>query len=232
MAVPHFRGCSGQINLRARAYHSGDHEEVGWILRRLRERTPGRMLVVGISLGGNALLRWTQEMGSQAATVASAVAAVCAPLDLNICGQALGQGFNQQIYTRMFLHTMKPRALAKLAQYPGLFDGQRLMAARTLFEFDDVFTAPLHGFRDAHDYWTRASARPHLHRIALPALIVNPRNDPFVPAACLPGPAQCSPLVTLAQPEEGGHVGFPAGAFPAQVHSVPEQVAHWLDQHG
>ncbi|MFM2210143.1 MAG: hypothetical protein RIQ96_1786, partial [Pseudomonadota bacterium] len=121
-AVPHFRGCSGEINRAPRAYHSGDFEEIGWVLGRLRARHAGPLRVVGISLGGNALLRWAQESGELASRTAQAVAAVCSPIDLAAGGQAIGQGFNRLVYTRMFLNTMKPKALRKLTQFPGLFD--------------------------------------------------------------------------------------------------------------
>jgi predicted alpha/beta-fold hydrolase len=110
-------------------------------------------------MGGNALLRWTQEMGGQAAPVAHGVAAICSPIDLAAGGHAIGQGFNRLVYTRMFLNTMKPKALRKLQQHPGLFDRDTLLAARDLHAFDNVFTAPLHGFRNTEDYWARASAQ-------------------------------------------------------------------------
>jgi hypothetical protein len=148
LAVPHFRGCSGPLNLAPRAYHSGDFEEIGWILGRLRLRSAGPLQAVGISLGGNALLRWAQEAGDSATVVASAVVAVCSPVDLAASGRAISRGFNRQVYTRMFLRTMKPKALAKLAQHPGLFSREALLAARDLYQFDNLFTAPLHGFRD------------------------------------------------------------------------------------
>lgn len=227
-AVPHFRGCSGEINRAPRAYHSGDFEEMGWILERLRTRGAQPLMAVGISLGGNALLRWAAEAGAGAARVVRAVAAVCSPLDLSAGGQAIDRGFSHQVYGRMFLGTMKPKAWAKLVQYPGLFDAERLRRARTLREFDDLFTAPLHGFRGVDDYWTRASAKPHLARIRVPALALNARNDPFVPAHSLPRPGEVGGRVTLWQPVHGGHVGFPAGRFPGHVLHMPEAVATWL----
>ena len=229
-AVPHFRGCSGEINLAPRAYHSGDFEEVGWILERLRARSRGPLRAVGVSLGGNALLRWAEEAGDGAAATACAVAAVCAPLDLAAGGHAIGRGFNRQVYTRMFLRTMKAKAQQKWQQHPGLFDRERLRAARTLYEFDNLFTAPLHGFRDTDDYWSRASAKPHLRRIRIPALVLNARNDPFIPARSLPGPHEVGPQVTLWQPAHGGHVGFAQGRFPGHVQSLPEAVVAWLQQ--
>jgi uncharacterized protein len=230
-AVPHFRGCSGELNLAPRAYHSGDFEEVGWMLGRLRERASAPLFAVGISLGGNALMRWAEEVGDSAAGVAASVACVSSPLDLAASGRAIGQGFNRLAYTRMFLASMKPRALAKLAQHPGLFNRERLEAARDLYEFDNLFTAPLHGFKNTEDYWARASAKPHLQRIRIPALALNGRNDPFVPAASLPREGEVGTHVTLWQPPHGGHAGFPGGRWPGHVQTMPAAVLNWLRAH-
>lgn len=235
-AVPHFRGCSGELNLAPRAYHSGDYEEIDWILRRMHAQHVvqgggGPVLAAGVSLGGNALLRWACEAGETARASVDAVASVCAPLDLAAGGEAIGRGFNRLVYTRMFLATMKPKALAKLAQFPGLFDRDRLMAARDLYDFDDVFTAPLHGFRNTDDYWARGSSKPLLGAIRVPALVVNARNDPFIPARSLPGPGEVGSHVTLWQPAGGGHVGFPLGLPPGHVGGMPESVGGWLAYH-
>lgn len=226
--VPHFRGCSGEMNRAPRAYHSGDHEEIGWILARLRAQHTGPVWAVGVSLGGNALMRWAAQAGDTATRSVDAAACVCSPLDLAAGGAAIGRGFNRQVYTRMFLRTMKPKALNKLAQHPGLFDAQAMRAARDLYDFDNIFTAPLHGFRDADDYYARASARPHLHRIRLPALVLHAANDPFVPAYSLPGAGEVGPCVTLWQPPQGGHVGFPRGGLLGDVRRMPEAVVGWL----
>jgi predicted alpha/beta-fold hydrolase len=236
LALPHFRGCSGELNHAPRAYHSGDHQEVDWLLQRLRhehqQRGGQHLVAAGVSLGGNALMRWAAEHGLQAKLKADAVASVCSPLDLAQSGQAIGQGFNRQVYTRMFLRTMKPKALAKLTQHPGLFDRQRLMAARDLYEFDNVFTAPLHGFQNTDDYWARASAKPLMKNIAIPALALNALNDPFVPAHSLPQPSDVSASVTLWQPAHGGHVGFAQGGWPGHVRGLPDAVGSWLLQAG
>jgi hypothetical protein len=228
ISVPHFRGCSGEPNLAPRSYHSGDFEEIGWMLGRIRERAGAPVLAAGISLGGNALLRWTEEAGASAALVTSAVASISAPLDLAACGAAIDRGFNRQVYTRRFLRTMKPNALQKLKQHPGLFDRDKLLAATTLRAFDDCFTAPLHGFAGVDDYWRRASAKPHLAAIRVPALVLNARNDPFVPGESLPDAKDVGPQVTLWQPDDGGHAGFPAGRFPGHVHAMPGAVCDWL----
>jgi len=229
--VPHFRGCSGELNRGPRAYHSGDHAEINWILRRLALGHAGPVLAVGVSLGGNALLRWAQEAGSGASQVVKAVVAISSPIDLAAAGHAIGRGFNRQVYTRMFLNTMKPKALAKLKQFPGLFNEAALRASRDLYEYDNVFTAPLHGFASTEDYWAKCSAKPGLrHMRDVPALVLNARNDPFVPASCLPTRGEVGPAVTLWQPHEGGHVGFPAGRFPGHVADLPQAVGQWLTQ--
>ncbi|MCF8148807.1 MAG: alpha/beta fold hydrolase [Sulfuritalea sp.] len=227
--VVHFRGCSGEINLAPRAYHSGDFEEIDWIVKRMRSARTGPIYCVGISLGGNALLRWAQEAGAIAKETVNAVAAVCSPIDLAASGRAIGKGFNRQVYTRMFLQTMRPKALLKLTQFPGLFDKQAMENARDLYDFDNVFTAPLHGFKNTEDYWERASAKPHLHEIKIPALVVNALNDPFVPASSLPHAAAVGSHVTLWQPAQGGHVGFPMGNFPAHLKTLPEQIGTWFE---
>jgi uncharacterized protein len=228
-AVPHFRGCSGEINRAPRAYHSGDFEEIGWILQRMHAQAPGRRLVaVGVSLGGNALLRWAQEAGDAASQVAGAIASVCSPIDLTASGHAIGRGFNRQVYTRMFLRTMKPKALERLALHPKLFDRDKLVATRDLYEFDNLFTAPLHGFKSTDDYWSRASAKPHLRQVRIPALVLNALNDRFVPHSSLPLQKDVGSHVTLWHPRHGGHVGFPSGGLPGHVRALPDAVGAWL----
>lgn len=182
-------------------------------------------------MGGNALLRWAGELGQAALQRVCAVAAICSPLDLAAGGWALGRGLNRWVYTPMFLQTMKPKARLKLLQHPGLFDRQALEAARNLHEFDNAFTAPLHGFHNADDYWSRASAKPHLQDLRLPSLIVHARNDPFVPCWSLPGPQDISAHATLWQPAQGGHVGFAQGQPPGNLHYLPQSVMGWLQLH-
>jgi predicted alpha/beta-fold hydrolase len=187
-AVPHFRGCSGELNRAPRAYHSGDHAEIGWMLGPPAQRQGGPVLAVGVSLGGNALLRWAEE--PRRAGAFARVRALGRRVGATRSGRSRSghpPGLNRLIYTRMFLRSMKPKALANWQQHPGLFDGPRMLRARSLIEFDDVFTAPLHGFRDTDDYWARASAKP-IWPHPLPALVLNARNDPFVPgaSACRP----------------------------------------------
>jgi hypothetical protein len=226
--VVNFRGCSGEPNRLARAYHSGDAQEIDWILRRLRSRNGAAPLyAVGVSLGGNALLKWLGDGGNAAKGVIDAAVAVSAPLDLMIAGDALGKGFNV-IYTRNFLGTLKAKSLAKLVRFPGLFDARAVQAAATLREFDNVVTAPLHGFRDADDYWTRASSKPGLANIRVPTLVINAKNDPFLPAVALPGPGEVSSSVRLEQPESGGHVGFVGGGLPGDLDWLPRRALAFM----
>jgi len=226
--VVHFRGCSGELNRLPRAYHSGDAPEIDWILRRLRaQNSDAPMFAMGVSLGGNALLKWLGDNGESAARVIDAAAAVSAPLDVMAMGDALGQGFNL-VYSRNFLQTLKAKSLAKLERFPGLFDANAVRAAGTLREFDDLVTAPLHGFANTDDYWTRASSKPGLKNIRVPTLVINAKNDPFLPAAALPRTDQVSFAVTLEQPEHGGHVGFVGGSFPGDSSWLPAHVLNFL----
>ncbi|KQQ47470.1 alpha/beta hydrolase [Duganella sp. Leaf126] len=224
-AVPHFRGCSGEANRAPRFYHSGDAAEVDWIVRRLHARHAGPCYAVGVSLGGNALLRWLGESQHQADFIAAACA-ISAPLDLAQGGAALSRGFNR-VYTRMFLQTLKPKCIAKLDQFPGLYDREALRAARDLYAFDNVVTAPLHGYRDTDDYWDRASAKHILGDITVPTLVLNAKNDPFLPGRHLP--QRAAPKVVLAYPEHGGHVGFAVGALPGRLDWLPQRVLQFFD---
>ena len=234
--VPHFRGCSGELNLAPRAYHSGDFEEIDWILRRIKVQqiqngNRGAVYAVGVSLGGNALMRWAGEVGVAANPIVNAAVSICSPLDLYASGIHIGRGLNRHIYTPMFLRTMKPRALQKLAQYPSLFDSAKMLASRDLYEFDNVFTAPLHGFKNTQDYWTRASAKPHLANIQIPALAINALNDPFIPQDSLPQVGKVGNHVKLWQPKHGGHVGFATDCiknFPGHLQTLPRVVGEFF----
>ncbi|HEY5292432.1 MAG TPA: alpha/beta fold hydrolase [Burkholderiales bacterium] len=227
--VVHFRGCSGEVNRLPRAYHSGDAPEIGWILARLAQA--GQPLyAAGVSLGGNALLKWLGETGAAAGAHLRAAAAVSAPLDLMAAGAALGQGLNL-IYTRMFLATLRRKSLEKLARFPGLFERERMLGARNLRQFDDIVTAPLHGYRDTDDYWTRASSKPALAGVRLPTLVLNAKNDPFLPARYLPRREEVPATVLLEQPGEGGHAGFVCGAFPGNLDWLPQRLLAFFGEH-
>jgi len=200
--VPHFRGCSGELNRLPRAYHSGDSAELDWILQRLNARH-----AVGISLGGNALLKLLGEKGMN--TRLEKAVAVSAPLDLAAAGGSLDRGFSREVYTRTFLRTLKRKTFEKIRRQNIPVDALRLGKARTFWEFDDTVTAPLHGFLGADDYWARSSSGPWLARIRVPTLVINARNDPFMPETALDAINEVPPNVVLEFPRSGGHAGFP-----------------------
>lgn len=227
--IPHFRGCGGEPNLRPRAYHSGDHEEIGAMLAAIRDRAGADATIhaAGISLGGSALLNWLGRAGSDARNVLASAAAVSTPLDLTAAGLAIDRGFNH-VYAWHFLATLRPKSRAIARRFPGLLDEARLRRAFSMYAFDNAVTAPLHGFADTLDYWRRASSKPWLDRVALPTLVLNARNDPFVPGASLPGPGDVSPAVLLEQPEEGGHCGFMVGPFPGRLTWLPQRLLQFF----
>ena len=227
--VVHFRGCSGEPNRLPRAYHSGDHEEIDWILRRFRDSEKGKIYATGVSLGGNALLKWLGESGKEAAHVIDKAASISAPMDLAASGEALGRGFNKT-YTREFLKTLKEKILSKLGHYPHLVEKEALFAAQNFRQFDDLYTAPQHGFADTDDYWARASSKPVLKNIATPTLILNAINDPFLPCETLPGMSDVSEKIVLEYPEEGGHAGFVSGAIPGNLEWLPERLFTFFEK--
>ncbi len=226
--VIHFRGCSGAPNRLSRAYHAGDSTEIDWMLQRVSnqmraENVAQPVYVMGVSLGGNALLKWLGEKGEHAKELVAGVAAVSVPLDLAAAGSALDTGFNQ-MYTRHFLTTLKTKAFEKLEQFPGLFDAKALKKCASIYDFDNLVTAPLHGFRDTDDYWRQSSSNQWLRHIKVPTLLINARNDPFMPASVLPDQQAVSPAVTLEFPEQGGHVGFMQGPFPGKLNWLPQKI--------
>lgn len=213
--VAHFRGCGGVS--AQRFYHSGDSGEVAHMLSVLSQRY-ARLYAVGVSLGGNALAKYLGEQGR--AVPLRAAACVSVPLDLAAAADALGRGLSRLIYTPYFLRTL----MAKVP-YPPPHN------IRSLNMFDNAYTAPLHGFADAQDYYARSSALPYLAHIALPTLIINAQNDPFFPAAHLPRAEQVSPAVTLVQPQHGGHAGFVGGSGRGSLNWLPENLLAFFRQH-
>jgi predicted alpha/beta-fold hydrolase len=227
--VVHFRGCSGEPNLLLRAYHSGDSEEGDWVLRTVGRRWPrARLHAVGVSLGGNMLAKWLGERGEEARGVVESAAAVSAPLDLLAAADALERGLTR-MYTHHFLLTLRRNALGRLERFPGIYDAEAVRRSSTLRQFDDVVTARLHGFRDAHDYYTRASAKPLLGGIAVPTLILNARDDPFMPGPALPTEREVASAVKLEFPSRGGHVGFVSGPFPGHIQWLPQRLLHFFE---
>ena len=226
--VPHFRGCSGEPNRLPRAYHSGDHTEVGWMLATIRRLEPAaRLFAVGVSLGGSALLNWLGRQEQRAREIVAAAAAVSTPLDLTAAGIAIGQGLNR-MYSRHFLGTLVPKALGIARRFPGALDAEAISRVDTMYAFDDAVTAPLHGFSGTDDYWLRASSKPWLRSIAVRTLVLNAKNDPFIPAVSLPSSSEVSDAVTLEQPEHGGHAGFLGAPFPGRLDWLPQRLVRFL----
>ena len=228
-SVLNFRGCSGEPNRLPRAYHSGDSEEVDWVLRRMKERLgDAPLFAAGVSLGGNALLKWLGERGEEATRIADAAAAISAPMDLMAGGDALGRGF-PLVYARHFLATLRKKSRHKAERFPGLVDHAIVAKSRTLREFDNAFTAPVHGFRDTDDYWTRSSSKPWLAAIRVPTLVINARDDPFMPESALPTEREVADAVTLEFTPRGGHVGFVSGSFPGDIEWLPSRLLHFFE---
>lgn len=230
VVVAHFRSCSGFPNRMARTYYSGDSAEIHFVLNTVRERLPQLAWhTVGVSLGGNALLKHLGEQAEKASWLRAA-AGISVPMDLVSCGQALSdRPIGKWVYSPHFLKSMKAKVLEKSKRFPGMIDVLRLGQSKTLRDFDDVYTAPMHGYKNALDYWTQASSKPLLPNIAVPTLILNTKNDPFIPAESLPRPQDCSDAVLLHQPEQGGHVGFTTGAFPGTIHWLPTRIARFFE---
>lgn len=231
VVIAHFRGCSGFPNRMARAYYSGDTEDVGFMLDTVRARIPNaRWHATGVSLGGNAMLKFLAE-NPDASHWVNAAAAVSVPLDLVAAGAALSDTpVGKWVYSPYFLASMKRKIAEKAQRFPGNIDTLRLNQIKTIRDFDDMYTAPMHGYKNALDYWTRASSKPLLGALATPSLILNARNDPFVPEASLPGPNECSGQVLLHQPAEGGHVGFITGKFPGHTSWLPTRLSRFFER--
>jgi predicted alpha/beta-fold hydrolase len=210
-----FRGCGGTPNTARRFYHSGETTDLAHVYALLRERAPSvPWYTIGISLGGNVMLKWLGELGD-AATVAGAVA-ISVPFDLEAGSRKISEG-TSRIYDRHFLKQLRNKALRKLDAYPGLFDKDSLVRATSVYGFDDVVTAPVHGFADAHDYYSRSSSLAFLSRIRVPTLLLSARDDPFLPAPVLERVSEIArenPGITAEIHNRGGHVGFVGGAWP------------------
>ncbi len=216
----HFRGCSGEPNRLARAYHSGDTGDIDFLVRTLTAREPHTPLAaIGYSLGGNALLKWLGEQGA-AAPVRCAVA-VSVPFLLDASAARLNRGLSR-IYQRKLLNDLKASVRRKAARLSLPVAVNELDGLTTFHAFDDRITAPLHGFRDARHYYTASSSRQLLNRIRIPTLIVHAADDPFMPESVIPTPDELSDTVEFDLHRHGGHVGFVGGHLPWRPY-------YWLD---
>ncbi|UCF20093.1 MAG: hydrolase [Gemmatimonadota bacterium] len=214
-AALNFRSCGGASNRTPRLYHSGDTGDLDWVISELVKRDPGAPIVsIGVSLGGNVLLKWLGEQGDLAAEEVAAAVAISTPFDLAAAANKMSKGLGR-FYSGFFLRTLKAKALLKAEEYPGLLDRDAILRARDWREYDDAVTAPLHGFRGAEDYWRRSSSLHFLTGIRRPTLLINARDDPFIPESSLPEESVSgSPWLESEFTSRGGHAGFIAGALP------------------
>jgi uncharacterized protein len=229
-----FRTCNGEMTRARRLYHSGETVDLDRVVRRLVSAHPEQPLALaGFSLGGNVLLKWLGEQGDRLPREVRAAAAVSVPYDLERGARHIERGF-ARVYTRHFLRTLRAKARIKLVRDPGLFDAVALERARTLFEFDDVVTAPVHGFEGASDYYQRSSSLGFLTSIRRPTLLLSAHDDPFLPSAVLHQVeriARGNPNLCVEFHQRGGHVGFVGGRVPwAPRYYAEERVMHYLDE--
>jgi uncharacterized protein len=236
-----FRTCNGALNRARRTYHSGETTDLAFVVKRLADERPDAPIVLaGVSLGGNVLLKWLGELGAGEPSVGehaapagiaavsendalrqriAASVAISAPFDLaRSCAHIDGAAV--PFYSRNFLRSLKRKALGKIAQYPDLADPVRVANADSLWAFDDAFTAVAHGFVDAADYYFHSSSIRLMHRIGVPTLLLNARDDPFHPPDLLEDVARIAaqnPNLHLELTERGGHVGFVEGPHPGRA---------------
>lgn len=212
-----FRTCSGVLNHAARSYHSGETSDLHFVVDRLlRERPHAPLVVAGVSLGANVLLKWLGEQGDCVTERVAAAVAVSTPFDLARSSAHIDRGFSR-LYAWNFLRSLKAKALAKISQHPYIADADRVARASTLWDFDDAFTSVVHGFIDAADYYYRSSSIRFLSRIRVPTLLLSARDDPFHPPQVLDEVSQLAisnPALRLEITARGGHGGFVEGTAP------------------
>lgn len=212
-----WRSCGDEPNRAPRFYHSGETGDLRFALDHIIDEHPGVPVVVaGVSLGGNVLLKYLGETGDDVPDAVVAAAAISVPYDLGRGCDNIQTGFSR-IYQRYFLDTLRAKALEKQQRYPDLLDPERIAAVKTLRDFDDALTAPLHGFADAQDYYDRSSSIRYLDGIRIPTLLLSARDDPFLPPEVLDHVRQIArrnPMLTVEFHARGGHAGFVAGRNP------------------
>jgi predicted alpha/beta-fold hydrolase len=227
-----FRGCGDEPNRTRRLYHSGETTDPAFVIDRVRAEHPtSAILLSGVSLGGNVLLKYLGEQGTALSAQIRAAAAVSVPFDLERSCRHIEHGFSK-VYDRHFVRTLREKAIAKLGEHPGLFDRSALDRATTIYDFDDAVTAPVHGFANAHDYYSRSSSLGFLSAIRRPTLLLSAIDDPFLPPSTLDDVrtvAATNPLLTLEFTAHGGHVGFVGGRWPWRpVYYAERRVCEFL----
>ncbi len=210
-----FRGCSGECNRQLRFYHSGDTADLDTVISRvIGTGLYEEIALLGFSLGGNVVLKYVGERENDLPPQVRKAVAFSVPVDLGGGSRKMGQPANR-IYMKRFLKMLHEKIKMKMELMPGKLNDHGYHAMQTFKDFDDRYTAPIHGFRDAEDYWERASCKPFLSSVAIPTLLVNAADDPFLPEECYPvDQARSNPHFYLEIPAHGGHAGFIA--FNAQ----------------
>lgn len=223
-----FRTCGTTESTAPRMYHSGETTDITWVIERLIAEDPDAQIgLAGVSLGGNVLLKFLGEQGPKLVSQVRVAAAISVPFDLERSSRQIDRGFSR-LYQWHFMRTLRRKASSKLAQFPHLADLSRVEATKTMYDYDDAMTAPVHGFRDAGDYYTRSSSIHWIDTIAVPTLLLSAVDDPFLPAAVLTEvelrAARNSNLYAEFH-AHGGHVGFISGSNPLHPIYYAEQRA-------
>ena len=205
----HYRSCSGELNRQQRFYHIGDTGDLHHVLQHARTKGYQTIYLMGFSAGGSVTLKYLGEQGNAIDPTIQKAVTFSVPLDLIGATRRLEQ-WDSWVYNYRFNRTLKRKVLQKAAVMPDTFSTDAVRKARSVREFDALFTAPMNGFRDVTDYYTQSSSLQFLPAIAIPTLIVNAKNDPFLSPECFPEAlARELPNVWMEFPEAGGHCGFP-----------------------
>jgi len=227
-----FRTCDGRIPDVPRLYHSGETTDADFVIRTLVARDPdSRLFCVGVSLGGNVLLKWLGERGDDVPRQVGRAAAISTPFDLGAGARHLEHGL-ARIYSWHFVRTLKRKGIAALTRHPNLpVDRARMDASRTFWEFDDSFTAPVHGFSGAAEYYDRSSSIHYLPKVKVPTLLLSAEDDPFLPPVVLErvrDVARSNPRLEVEFTASGGHVGWVSGPIWAPRYQMEGRVISWL----
>jgi len=225
-AVYNFRGCGGEVNRLIRSYHSGDTDDLAFVVNNIQKRMNNQPLfLVGYSLGGNVIAKWLGELGHDAVEKIWGASLNCAPFELTACQVNMDRGINR-LYVWKFLRTLRKKAMQRLNSNSHNIDIKRAMRALTIRDFDDAFTAPAHGFRDYLHYYTDSSSMPYLKQIEVPTLILHAWDDPIIPAASFPNQANINGTVVLRALQHGGHVCFYDKTFGS--YWLDRQILRWF----
>jgi predicted alpha/beta-fold hydrolase len=231
--VMHFRSCSGVMNNLARSYHSGETGDAKEFIKSLKQRFPhAKIFGVGYSLGGNMLLKLLGEMGED--SLLQAAVSVSAPLKLDICADVINRGFSK-IYQAHLIKDLNSALEQKYSKHDmkkliGL-DKQDIKNIKTFWEFDEIYTAPIHGFKSAQDYYDRCSSRQFLKFIRKETLIIHSEDDPFMDKSIIPNQDELSNYITMNITKNGGHVGFISGSFYNPSYWLEDKIVDFLNSY-